>query len=305
MKLTQLLTCCPTVAAVAVTGMILLLSTADPTRAFQQSAFSSATRSSSNGHNIITKNPHHPTLLTYQGQFDGSSQPTATLRHQYHSSRLSASGKNNEEEESFLEKAVGKVKSIFPFSKSKSQMTRKEKAKDEFSNSIDTMLKDAPLGMKMFGQIMKPMVSGLVGGMAQAVEEQQEQMSEMLSDARNCIRQDSAAVQLLGGEPIELGSPFSQSSSTMSVNGESRTNLQASLEVRGSRASGVATIASANGRIENLSLNVGGRSIQVETTQWIGRGGGGRSRSSYSGGNNMDQNSIINEDGIIDAEIVE
>ena len=91
----------------------------------------------------------------------------------------------------------------------------------------------------------------------------------------------------------------------MSVNGESRTNLQASLEVRGSRASGVATIASANGRIENLSLNVGGRSIQVETTQSIGRGGGGRSRSSYPGGNNMGQNSIINEDGIIDAEIVE
>jgi len=297
MKRTQLATCCPTVAAVAVTGL-LLLSTADPTRAFQPFAFSSGTRSSSNGKIVITTNHHHPTLLPYQRQFDGSFRPTATLLHRYHSSRLYASGKNNEEE-SFLEKAVDKVKSIFPFSKSKSQLTRKEKAKDEFSNSIDTMLKDAPLGMKMFGQIMKPMVSGLVGGMAQAMEEQQEQMSEMLSDARNCIRQDSAAVQLLGGEPIELGSPFSQSSSTMSVNGESRTNLQASLEVRGSRASGVATITSANGRIENLSLNVGGRNIQVDTT---GRG----RRSSYSGdSNNMGQNPIINEDGIIDAEIVE
>jgi hypothetical protein len=118
----------------------------------------------------------------------------------------------------------------------------------------------------MFGKMMKPIVGKLIGGMAQAMEEQQKQMSEMLLDARNYIVQDPNAVQLLG-EPVEMGSPLSQSSSSMSVNGETRSNLQASFEVRGGRGTGIATISAVNGRIENLSLKIDGRNIAVDVTK--------------------------------------
>ena len=155
--------------------------------------------------------------------------------------------------------------------------------------------------------------------MAQAMEEQQQQLTNVIQDARNLIVQDPAAVQLLG-EPVEMGStPFSQSSSTMSVNGETRSNVQASLEVRGGRASGVVTVSSVNGKIESLMLNVGGRNIAVDVTKSAGSGTGtgtdasytvtgssfdsASSSSSSSGG--IGKNRNVKDDDIIDAEFVE
>ena len=155
--------------------------------------------------------------------------------------------------------------------------------------------------------------------MAQAMEEQQQQLTNVIQDARNLIVQDPAAVQLLG-EPVEMGStPFSQSSSTMSVNGETRSNVQASLEVMGGRASGVVTVSSVNGKIESLMLNVGGRNIAVDVTKSAGSGTGtgtdasytvtgssfdsASSSSSSSGG--IGKNRNVKDDDIIDAEFVE
>jgi len=157
--------------------------------------------------------------------------------------------------------------------------------------------------------------------MAQAMEEQQQQLTNVIQDARNLIVQDPAAVQLLG-EPVEMGStPFSQSSSTMSVNGETRSNVQASLEVRGGRTSGVVTISSVNGKIESLMLNVEGRNIAVDVTKSAGSGTGAgtgtdasytvtgssfdsaSSSSSSSGG--IGKNRNVKDDDIIDAEFVE
>jgi hypothetical protein len=253
-----------------------------------------------------------------------SSQPQSqsqlhpcTYQHTYQSTHTrlygTRSSKDDEKNKSFLQKAADKVKSINPFSKKSSSaaLTKKEQAKEDVSTSIDTILKDAPLGVRMLGQMIKPMIGSLVGGMAQAMEEQQKQMSDMLDDARSYIVQDPAAVQLLG-EPLEVGSPFSQSSSTMSVNGETRTNLQASFEVRGNRGSGVATIASSNGRIENLSLNVNGRNMAIDVTK---RGGASfqstESSSSWSSSGSPKQsdgigkNRSMRDDDVIDAEFVE
>jgi hypothetical protein len=163
----------------------------------------------------------------------------------------------------------------------------------------------------MFGKMMKPIVGKLIGGMAQAMEEQQKQMSEMLLDARNYIVQDPNAVQLLG-EPVEMGSPLSQSSSSMSVNGETRSNLQASFEVRGGRGTGIATISAVNGRIENLSLKIDGRNIAVDVTK---RGDASyqsaNESSSWDYGTNkstpgsIGKNRNVKDDDVIDAEFVE
>ncbi len=240
---------------------LLSTSVACPTYAFQPLATLSHHFITSRG---IATRSHLHAPLHHDDAFPHSHIPQRQ-NYQFHPTRLYGSKKEGEKK-SFLEQAADKVKSILPFSKSKSQMTKKEEAKQDVSTAIDTMLKDAPLGVRMFGKMMKPMVGSLVGGMAQAMEDQQRQMSDLLSDARNYIVQDPNAVQLLG-EPVEIGSPFSQSSSTMSVNGQTRTNLQASFEVRGGRGVGVASISSVDGRIENLTLNVGGRNIRVDVTK--------------------------------------
>ena len=78
---------------------------------------------------------------------------------------------------SIIEKTKDKVKSMIPsFLKPKSMLTKREQtrqeAKDNVSSSIDTMLKDAPLGLRMMGKMISPLISTAVGGLAEAMEEQ-------------------------------------------------------------------------------------------------------------------------------------
>lgn len=168
-------------------------------------------------------------------------------------------------EKSFFEKAGDAIKSIIPFGKNKSDaITRKEQAKEEVSSSIDKIFKDAPLGVKMFGKLMKPLVSSIAGSLAEAVEEQSRQTSELLSDARGYIVRNSECIRYLG-EPIEVSSPFSQSSSTVSINGQTRSRISASFAVTGRNGSAVATMDSSDGRIDNLYVNINGRNIPIDT----------------------------------------
>merc|ERR1712154_470002 len=107
------------------------------------------------------------------------------------------------------------------------------------------------------------------GNLAEAMEEQSRQMSDQLTDARALIVQDNQAAQMLG-EPIEIGTPFSQSSSSVNINGRTQSKTKASFEVMGSRSAGIATMEAVNGSIENLFLNVSGRNIAIDTTKRAG-----------------------------------
>lgn len=168
-------------------------------------------------------------------------------------------------EKSFLEKAGDAIKSIIPFGKKKSEaITKKQRAKEEVSSSIDKIFQDAPLGVRMFGKMMKPLVSSLAGNLAEAVEEQSRQMSDLLSDARGYIIRNAECSRYLG-EPIEVSSPFSQSSSTVSINGKTESRISASFTVTGRNGSAVATMNSSNGNIDRLYLNVNGRNIEIDT----------------------------------------
>lgn len=232
------------------------LATLTPVSAFQQSLYTHGTTNTfgSNKHEQL----HPPIRPSF---FVGKIQPmqmNPRCRHRYNNqTRLYGT------EKSFFEKVGDKVKSILPFGK-KEALTKKEQAKQDVSSSIDTVLKDAPLGVRMMGKLIKPLVSNMAGSIAQAMEEQSRQMSDVLGDARRLIVQDSRATDYLG-EPIEVGSPFSQSSSTVSVNGKTRSSVQASFEVRGRRGSGVATMTATDGQIDQLSLNVNGRNISIDT----------------------------------------
>jgi len=169
-------------------------------------------------------------------------------------------------EKSFLEKAGDAIKSIIPFGKKKTDAItmKKQNAKEEVSSSIDKMFQDAPLGVRMFGKMMKPLVSSLAGNLAEAVEEQSRQMSDLLSDARGYIIRNAECSRYLG-EPIEVSSPFSQSISTVSINGKTQSRILASFTVTGRNSSAVATMNSSNGNIDSLYVNLNGRNIAIDT----------------------------------------
>lgn len=223
--------------------------------------------------------------------------------HQHQNTRLYGN-------KSFLGNVGDKIKSLFGKNDNDAKkgggITKKEQTKQDVSSSIDTMLKDAPLGVRMMGKMVKPLISSVVGNLAQAMEEQTQSMNDVLDNARNLIVRDGRAIEFLG-EPIEVGSPFSQSSSSVSINGETRSSIQASVEVRGSRGSGVATISATDGQIHTLNLNVAGRNISIDTIPSASADSWASSSQSFAGSKRSDglgKNSR-GDDNIIDVEFVD
>lgn len=152
----------------------------------------------------------------------------------------------------------------------------------DISSSLDSLFRDSPLGIRLMGNmIVKPLFSSLAGSLAQTMQEQQREMNDLLEEARTLILYDKNLVASLGGEPIQVSPPFSQSSSssTVSVSGgrtEKRSRVEASFQVtggRGSYGSGVATMVAVNGVMERLYVNVQGRYYEVK----VGTRGGASS----------------------------
>jgi len=224
------------------------------------------------------------------------------------SSRIySSSGDNNDEDKlnggSLVDKAKLKVKSYIPFLKKDKKIEQsnlvKRKAKNDISSGIDAMLKDAPLAVRLMGKIISPIIGQVAGTMAKAMEEQSRQLDDCLDDARNFIIQDAAAVRELG-EPVVVGRPFNQSSSSVSMNGQTKSNVQAQFEIQGSIGSGIATMNASDGKILSLDVTVSGQNygINVEGRQrkTESMGGGTDSWKSQTGlgkNKNFDSNDVI------------
>jgi len=184
-----------------------------------------------------------------------------------------------------LKKGVGKIKSLIPFGEeTRAEMIKKER-KEEITSGLNTMLKDMPLPIRMMGR----MVSPLLARAAEEIAEQTAQARDMLDEARIRLADDSGLAEELGG-PLRVGEPFSQSSSTMVVNGRSTARVQASFQVVGPRGSGIATMESMNGEITSLNVNANGRNMSI---------------GSRRGGNDFRMASSSKDDNIIEAEIIE
>ncbi|KAL7540765.1 hypothetical protein ACHAWF_006783 [Thalassiosira exigua] len=186
-----------------------------------------------------------------------------------------------------LKKGAQKVKSLLPFGKSeeeqRAEMIKKER-KDEITGGINTMLKDMPLPIRMMGRMVSPLLAQAANQMA----EQSKQAQDMLEEARVRLVNDPVLSENLG-EPLQVGQPFSQSSSTTVINGKSSAMVNASFQVVGPRGSGIATMESnEKGVINSLTVNVNGRNISV----------GASSGSKF--GKSMGKSSSI-----IEAEIIE
>lgn len=223
------------------------------------------------------------------------------LQHQHQSTRLFFSSRNNNNNEdddwktlkkaggNILKKAGNKIKSILPFGKTEEEKLAK-KRKDEIKGGINTMLKDMPLPVRMMGRMVAPLLSNA----AEQIAEQSRQAADMMEEARIRIVNDPAVTSKLG-EPVQVGQPFSQSSSTMVINGKSSARINANFQVGGPYGTGVATMESADGEIVNLVLNVNGRNINVGSGGWNKFGSSGSPSSSSSS----------KKGDIIEAEIIE
>lgn len=213
-------------------------------------------------------------------------------------------GGDGDDDGNFLQKAASAAKSILPKSwfktdeEKKAELARK-RVKDEISGGLTEVLKDAPLAVRMMGKMIAPLASKLVSGLSETMKEQADRMEVLLDDARSLIVSDPAASDALG-EPIVVGSPFSQSSSTMNVNGRTTSRVQASFEVMGSKSSGVATFGATEDGIGSLNVNVNGRTYNINTSSGGGTTVvGGRASQSTIGQNR------INKGDVIDVEFTE
>jgi len=216
--------------------------------------------------------------------------------------RLFSSWKDpNENDDSIVKKAGKKLRSFMPKflggEDDEAQLAKKQ-AKSEISSGINTMLKDAPLGLRMMGKMVAPILGSVVSKMASAMQEQSRQVGDALEDAKSFIVRDETACRLLG-EPILVDPPFSQSSSSMSVNGQNSSTIRAQFQVRGSVGGGVATMEAANGEIQGLTLNVNGRSIRIDVSGNAPKVSVLRSTADTRVGNNR-KKSI--DDDVIDVE---
>lgn len=219
--------------------------------------------------------------------------------------RLYSSRRGNDEDEGIMSKMKDKMKSFVPFLKTEEQKTaaiQRQERKDEVTGGIDKMLKDAPLGIRMMGKMIAPIIGKVASNLAEAVAEQSRAMEDLLNDAQTFIMMDAQALQQLG-EPIQVSMPFSQSSSTMSVNGKTTKNIQSSFQVTGSYASGTATMIANESGISNLTLNISGRDYNIDVS--------GNNKSNWSSpppsGNtsNLGRNTNNNKDDVIDAEFID
>jgi hypothetical protein len=209
--------------------------------------------------------------------------------------RLYSTRKDNEG--GFLATLKKGAKKLLPASwfqseEDKTTAIERKRVQNEFQGSIKELLKDAPLPVKMVGRMIAPLLTNVMSGLAETMAEQQKEIDEVLSDAKSYLLADPAVAKLVGDGPIQVGTPFSQSSSSSSINGVSTTRVELAFPVQGSTQSGVAKATSANGSLQKLVLQAGDRTISVSLSSKTPRPSAFRKASRGS-------------DDIIEAEIIE
>jgi hypothetical protein len=145
----------------------------------------------------------------------------------------------------------------------KTTAIERQRVQDEFKGGIKELLKDAPLPIKMAGRIIAPLLTNVMSGLAETMAEQQKEIESVLSDTKAYLLADLKVAELVGDGPIQVGKPFSQSSSSSSIDGLTTTRIELAFPVEGSMQSGVAKATSANGKLQQLVLQVEGRTISV------------------------------------------
>jgi Cytochrome oxidase complex assembly protein 1 len=210
--------------------------------------------------------------------------------------------KPDDDDNSFLGQVKSVAKKFLPASwfqsgeerRQKNEMKRVEK---EIKSEIQQVFKDFPLPIRMMGNMIAPIFGGLMSSLAETAASQQSMVNVVYDQAVRSIQSDASVRQALG-DTISVGRPFSQSSSTSSINGVTTARVELAFAVSGSRGEGMARLqASGSGNknptIQFLEVQANGRRIDVNTIAYSSP-----KTSQFSSGYNGDDN-------IIDAEIIE
>ena len=233
---------------------------------------------------------HRKTILLPRTSFRNQDRNSGT--------RLYFSSSRKDDGDEGLFSIVGNaVKSALPTKwfgsdEEKQKLQRRQEMKDQVTGGLDQVFKDAPLPIKMMGKVVGPLMGNLMSTLAETVADQQRTMEALLEEAQGYLIADPVVVDTLG-EGIRLGTPFSQSSSTTSINGKTQSRVELALPVSGNRASGVAKLLATQDGISQILVEAGGRAINVSLT-FSQRGPGFSSFSSPS-----------NNDNVIEAQIID
>ena len=216
-------------------------------------------------------------------------------------SRLYAKSSRTEKDDGFLGGLKKTAKSLLPSSwfqseEEKRAAIERQRVQDDLKGGLKELFKDAPLPVRMIGGMVAPLLTNVMSGLAETMAEQQEVVDDVLNEARQYLAADPAVAQMLGDGGIQVGTPFSQSSSSTSINGQTTTQVQLAFPVTGSLQSGVAQVVSANGKLQRLVLQVGGRTTAVSLSSKTPSARTFRNRGPRSGSP---------DDDIIEAEIIE
>lgn len=206
---------------------------------------------------------------------------------------------SSNEDEGMLKKMAKSVlpKKWFQSEEEQKVELARQQVKDNVSGSIKELLKDAPLPVRMVGSMVAPLLSRAASELSEGMAEQQQQVETVIRDAKALILGDDVACQAIG-EPIQVGAPFSQSSSTSIINGQKSVNIALAFPVEGSRSSGVAQAQANQNGITQLVLQVDGRQINVSLSK-RGTSSGRVGKNHQTGGSKYDDGDII------EAEIIE
>ena len=242
---------------------------------------------------FVAQPPRNPTIAQSLPIVHSNSNNNRPLQ-----SRLYSSQRNSDDEGGILGGLKKAAKSILPSSwfqseKEKKAAIQRQRMKEEVTGGLQEVLKDAPFPVRMMGKMMGPLMSNMMSGLAETMAEQQEQVDQVLADTKTYLMADPAVGRLLGDGAIQVGTPFSQSSSSSTINGQTTTRVEIAMPVTGSRSSGVAQAVSSNGRLDRLVLQADGRTINVSMASKTPRSSAFRSASSKR------------DDDIIEAEIIE
>ena len=233
---------------------------------------------------LVTK--HQP--LSFPRQMNSRIKPDSRL---YFSSQRDGEGAYG-----FLSKVGSAVKSALPTKwfgseEENLQLQRRKEVRQQVSGGLDEMLRDAPLGMRMMGKMISPLMSAAASTMSEAMAEQQRTTETVLEDARAYLSADGQVIEWMGN-PIQIGMPFSQSSSSTIINGIKQTRVELAVPISGGNGSGVARILATEEGIAQLQVEAGGRVINVNL-------------SAPPRPNQQYMSNYDDDDGIIEAEIVD
>lgn len=178
----------------------------------------------------------------------------------------------------------------------KEQMERKKEVKDRVQGGLDKMLSDAPLAIRFIGKyIVSPMMAKLASNVAESMVEERQHLEKTLDDARMYLLNDDETTHILG-IPIQLGRPFQQSSTSISINGRKQNRYEISVEVSGSKSNGIVRIVASEVGIGQLLIELNGKvsNIDLSSKKKYGRITGRKAKLSpnYNG-------------EVIDAEIID